>query len=82
MSFYFGEAVLWWGIYLIACSIEWGFVTIWAPIFITVLVRFISGVPLLEEKYKDREDWKLYCKETNCFVPWFYREQKVGILPK
>ena len=49
---YFGEAIAWWGIYLIACSVEWGFITIYAPLIITWLLRFVSGVPLLEEKYK------------------------------
>lgn len=49
---YFGEAVLWWGIYLIACGVETGWATFFAPLFITVLVRFVSGVPLLEQKYK------------------------------
>jgi len=48
---YFGEAVLWWGIWLIACSIKWGWVTVYAPLFISLLIRFVSGVPLLEEKY-------------------------------
>jgi steroid 5-alpha reductase family enzyme len=71
---YFGEALLWWGIYLIACSVHLGWVTIFAPLWITILVRFISGVPLLEKKYKDREDWKIYCRETNVFVPWFVRK--------
>ena len=52
---YFGEAVLWWGIWLIACAVgDWGWTTAWAPLFINVLVRYVSGVPLLEEKYKDR----------------------------
>lgn len=79
---YFGEAVLWWGIYLIACAIEWGWVTFYAPLFITILVRFISGVPLLEEKYKGRPDWEAYCEETNVFVPWCYKKKKDSMLPK
>ena len=58
---YFGEAVLWWGIYFLACGVEWGWVTIWAPLFITYLVRFLSGVPMLEEKYKDNPEWQAYC---------------------
>ena len=81
---YFGEALLWWGIYLIACSVEWGWVTIFAPLFITILVRFVSGVPLLEDKYNDSERpdypmWKQYCSETNVFVPWFVRRSKVPL---
>ena len=54
---YFGEATLWWGIFLIACSVEYGWITVFAPIFITFLLRFVSGVPLLEEKYKNRPDF-------------------------
>ena len=45
---YFGEAVLWWGIWLIACSDQWGWVTFYAPLFIGLLIRYVSGVPLLE----------------------------------
>jgi steroid 5-alpha reductase family enzyme len=74
---YFGESLLWWGIWIIACGVDvWGLVTVFAPLFITLLVRYVSGVPLLEKKYKDREDWKEYCKETNCFVPWFVKKQQ------
>ena len=54
---YFGEAVLWWGIWIIACGNKWGWVTVFAPLFITLLVRYVSGVPLLEAKYAQREDW-------------------------
>ena len=71
---YFGEALLWWGIYLIACSVSFGWVTFFAPLFITILVRFVSGVPLLENKYKDRPEFQEYMKETNVFFPWFVRK--------
>ena len=71
---YFGEAVLWWGIWLIACSSKYGWATFFAPLFITILVRYISGVPLLEKKYKGRPDWEKYCQETSCFFPWFVSE--------
>lgn len=68
---YFGEAMLWWGIWIIAAGIQWGWVVIYAPLFIGVLIRWVSGVPLLEAKYSERQDWKEYCHETNCFFPWF-----------
>jgi steroid 5-alpha reductase family enzyme len=71
---YFGEALLWWGIYIIACSVAFGWITVFAPAFITILVRFISGVPLLENKYKDRPEFQEYMKETNVFAPWFVRK--------
>ena len=71
---YFGEAVLWWGVYFLACAVKWGFVTIWAPLFITYLVRFLSGVPLLEEKYKGNPEWEEYCAQVNVFFPWFTKK--------
>ena len=45
---YFGEALLWWGFYLIAVSVDGGWVTFWSPILIFITVRYISGVPLVE----------------------------------
>jgi len=65
---YFGESVLWWGVWLITFSLQWGWTTFFAPVFITLLVRFVSGVPLLEEKYKGRPEWEHYCAETNVFA--------------
>ena len=68
---YFGEAVLWWGIWLIACGItDWGWMTIYSPIVITYLLRHVSGVPLLEKKYEGIPEWEQYCRETSVFVPW------------
>ena len=78
---YFGEAVLWWGVWLIACSSKWGWATFFAPLFITILVRYISGVPLLERKYAGKPDWEQYCCETNVFFPWFVRKTNTNILP-
>ena len=55
---YFGEAVVWWGIYFIACSVKVGYATIYSALIITLLLRFVSGVPLLEEKYKDNPEFQ------------------------
>jgi len=76
---YFGEVVVWWGVYLIACSIKWGWVTFYSALGITLLIRFVSGVPFLEKKYADRPDFIEYKKETNCFVPWIVRRVKVNV---
>lgn len=68
---YFGEALMWWGIFFIAISDINEIVLIISPILITLLLLFVSGVPLLEKKYKNREDFKEYSKRTNKFFPWF-----------
>ncbi|MFW6229423.1 MAG: DUF1295 domain-containing protein [Halanaerobium sp.] len=68
---YFGEALLWWGIYLIALDTVGGLLIILSPILITFLVRFVSGVPLLEKRYEDHENYQKYAEKTNIFFPWF-----------
>lgn len=70
---YFGEALSWWGIYLIACGSQGGHRTIYSALFITFLIRFISGVPMLEDKQKMKAEFRLYMMETNVFSPMAYR---------
>lgn len=55
---YFGEAVMWYGVALIACSMQYGWITIYSAIFINLLIRFLSGVPFPEEKYKNNPEWQ------------------------
>lgn len=68
---YFGEVTLWWGIYLLVVSIPKGIFTIIGPITITILILAVSGIPMLEKKYEDNEDFQDYKKKTNAFFPWF-----------
>jgi len=65
---------MWWGLYLIALNVSMGYVTFFSALFINVFIRFVSGVPFPEEKYKDNEEWKSYCRETNVFCLWFYKK--------
>ncbi len=67
---YFGEAVLWWGLYLIAVGAEayWAIV---GPMLITFLLLRFSGVPMLEEGLRaSRPDYAEYIKRTSSFVLW------------
>lgn len=66
---YFGEAVQWWGIFLFALAIPGGWVTIVGPIFITYLLRYVSGVPMLERKYDGNDKFEAYKKKTSIFLP-------------
>lgn len=68
---YFGEATLWWGIFLISINNIKELWIVTGPVAITFLLLFVSGVPLLERKYKDRKDFIEYSKKTNMFIPWF-----------
>ncbi|MGM0548667.1 MAG: DUF1295 domain-containing protein [Bacillota bacterium] len=68
---YFGDALVWWGFYLIALSIPGAWKFIFSPLIMTFLLRFVSGVPLLEKRYADDEEYQEYAKKTNIFFPWF-----------
>ena len=67
---YFGEALVWWGISCYALSFTHGWYTLVSPVIITLLLRFVSGVPMLEKKYRDHPDWEEYKSKTAAFVPF------------
>lgn len=66
---YFGEALMWWGIFVIGLASSYAYLTIISPITITVLVRYVSGVPMLEKHYEGREDFRVYAEKTSIFIP-------------
>lgn len=67
---YFGDAVLWWGLFLIAAARPANLVVIFSPIIMTVLLTRVSGVPLLERSLaKRREGYADYIARTSSFVP-------------
>lgn len=68
---YFGEAALWWGLFLLAWAVPGGAAAVIGPLVITLLLRFVSGVPLLERRYKGNPDFAAYARRTNAFLPWF-----------
>lgn len=67
---YFGEAVMWWGIFIIALSAGASLISIISPIAITYLLVFVSGVPLLEKAMVGRPGFEEYANRTNKFIPW------------
>ncbi|MBN2399047.1 MAG: DUF1295 domain-containing protein [Candidatus Aminicenantes bacterium] len=67
---YFGEATLWWGMAILALSAPRGWLGLIGPLVITFLLLFVSGVPLLEKKYRGRPDWEAYKNRTPIFFPW------------
>ena len=66
---YFGNAAMWWGIFLVACEAPWGWVTIFAPIVMTILLVRVSGKALLERKLKKRPAYQRYVETTSGFFP-------------
>ena len=67
---YFGEIVMWWSIFLITVPMEGSLYFIIGPLMITFLLAFVSGVPMLEAKYKDNLAFQEYKKRTSALIPW------------
>ena len=75
---YFGECLVWWGIWLMAAAAG-GWWTIFSPLIMTwALLRF-SGVTLLDERLREtREGYRDYMARTNAFIPGKPKSQGAG----
>lgn len=66
---YFGDAVLWWGIYIVALAAG-GWWTIFAPTLMTYLLVNVSGVAHLEPTLKKtKPQYAEYIRRTSAFIP-------------
>jgi len=71
---YFGESLVWWGIYLFTLEYTPWWVVI-SPLLITWLLLKFSGVVMLEETItKRRPDYQAYIDKTNAFIPGLVKE--------
>lgn len=72
---YFGEILLWIGVLIIALPTfqGWQWIGILSPIFVTLLLTRVSGIPLLEnradKKWGGQADYEKYKKETPILIP-------------
>lgn len=66
---YFGEVTQWWGIFLIALAVPYGWVAIISPLLITFLITKVSGIPMLEKAFADNPEFQEYKKHTSVFFP-------------
>lgn len=66
---YFGEATMWWGVFIIALSTPYGWLGIVTPVVITYLLLFVSGVPMTEKAFDGKPGWEDYRKKTSKFFP-------------
>ena len=66
---YFGEVTMWWGIWLLNVNSNWW--TIVGPMTITFLILKVSGIPLLEKRYEDNQEFLKYKKRVSVFIPWW-----------
>lgn len=68
---YFGEATMWWGIFLVVLGLPLSHFALAGPILITFLLTQVSGIPMLEKRLSGRPDWEEYKRRTSAFIPWF-----------
>jgi steroid 5-alpha reductase family enzyme len=74
---YFGESLIWWGIFLIAMSNPANVWTIISPALITFLLLRVSGVTLTERTILDnRPNYRSYMERTSAFIPWFPKKEE------
>jgi steroid 5-alpha reductase family enzyme len=67
---YFGDCLVWWGFFAIASAVPGGAYTLASPLLMTILLRRVSGVTLLERSLlKRRAGYADYVARTNAFVP-------------
>ncbi len=72
---YFGEIVLWIGVFVIAAPVlhGWQWVGILSPVFVTLLLTRVSGIPLLERRadrsWGGQPDYEAYKARTPVLVP-------------
>ena len=67
---YFGDACVWWGIALVAAETGIGAIGLVGALVMTVLLRRVSGVTLLERSLvKRRPGYEDYVERTSPFLP-------------
>ncbi|MGC9312440.1 MAG: DUF1295 domain-containing protein [Sediminispirochaetaceae bacterium] len=72
---YFGEMLVWWGLFIVVIPSLRGFgwLTVLGPLSITLLLLFVSGIPLLEKsadrKYGDNPEYLAYKESTSLLFP-------------
>jgi steroid 5-alpha reductase family enzyme len=75
---YFGEACIWWGLYLFAVSAGawWSII---GPVLVTALLLRVGGVALLEKDIGQRRpSYRAYMQRTNAFFPGPTRQPAPG----
>lgn len=81
---YFGEVTQWWGLWLVTCSTDLTLgikaISLVGPVAITILILFVSGVPLLEKKYSSNPAYAKYSKKTARFFPVLHAFNLIQLL--
>lgn len=73
---YFGECLIWWGIFMIALATPSSGWTILSPVIITFVLLKMTGIPMMEKNIvHTRPGYSDYVARTNSFFPWFPKKK-------
>lgn len=68
---YFGEVTMWWGIWMMALTPVTAVWAVVSPLTITILILFVSGIPMLEAQMSKHPQWEEYKRKTSVLIPWW-----------
>lgn len=66
---YFGDACVWWGLWLISAEAWPGVLTVLSPVAMTYFLAFATGARLLERRMAQRPGYPEYMERTSMFFP-------------
>lgn len=67
---YFGELCVWWGIFLVACEVPLGWLTLIGPIVYSYLVINVTGQRTLDKKLaREKPGYQEYMERTSGLIP-------------
>ena len=66
---YFGDACVWWGVFVVAASAWPGVLTFASPVLMTVILVWGTGARMTERSMAGRPGWDEYAARTSGFVP-------------
>jgi steroid 5-alpha reductase family enzyme len=73
---YFGECLIWCGMFFIAMAVPGGQWTLISPVLMTLVLLKMTGVPLTERTtMESRPGYRDYMRRTSTFIPWFPRKE-------
>src|SRR6185437_8302941 len=66
---YFGDATVWWGLWLVSIAGWISLSTVLSPILMTYFLVYVTGGKLTEKYMRNRAGFSEYCSRTSFFVP-------------
>jgi len=66
---YFGDAAVWWGLWIICAEVWPAVLTVFSPIVMTYFLAFATGARLLESEMSKRPGYPEYMQRTSMFFP-------------